>query len=201
MSSNDATRVVENEAGLREIVGPTMDIAVQKSRPKLDRHSKAFIGRSPFLCIGTSNAEGKADVSPRGDPPGFVQIIGDDQLFIPDRPGNNRLDTMTNITENPNVGLLFVIPGFNDTLRVNGKARVVQDEEKAERPTACAKPTIWTRGIEWHTQQKKLMNASVQNPWWRSTLPHKELTDWAAREDVGDDDGDAGAGVDGPVAP
>lgn len=105
MSGDATTRVVENEAGLRDIVGPTMDIAVLKSRPKLDRHCKASIGRSPFLCIGTSNAEGKADVSPRGDPPGFVQVIGDNQLFIPDRPGNNRLDTMTNITENPNVGL------------------------------------------------------------------------------------------------
>ena len=132
MSGDATTRVVETEAGLREIVGPIMDIAVQKLRPKLDRHCQAFIGRSPFLCIGTANAEGKADVSPRGDPPGFVQIIGDDQLFIPDRPGNNRLDTMTNITENPNVGLLFVIPGFNDTLRVNGKARIVQDDEKSE---------------------------------------------------------------------
>jgi len=133
MSSDDITRVVENESGLREIMGPTMDIAIHKSRPKLDRHCKAFISRSPFLCIGTSNAAGKADVSPRGDPPGFVQVIGDDQLFIPDRPGNNRLDTMTNITENPNVGLLFVIPGFNDTLRINGTARIVQDDEKSEQ--------------------------------------------------------------------
>lgn len=133
MSSDVTTRVVENEAGLREIMGPTMDIAVHKSRPKLDKHCKAFIGRSPFLCIGTANADGKADVSPRGDPPGFVQIIGDDQLFIPDRPGNNRFDTMANILENPNVGLLFIVPGFNDTLRVNGTARIVQDDEKAEK--------------------------------------------------------------------
>lgn len=133
MSSKNTTRIVVGEADLRGIMGPTMDIAIHKSRPKLDRHCKAFIARSPFLCIGTSNAKGKADVSPRGDPPGFVQIVGDNQLFIPDRPGNNRLDTMTNIVENPNVGLLFVIPGFNDTLRVNGSARIVEDEEKAER--------------------------------------------------------------------
>jgi len=133
MSSDATTRIVENETGLREIMGPTMDIAIHKSRPKLDRHCKAFIGRSPFLCLGTSNAEGKADVSPRGDPPGFVQIVDDSHLFIPDRPGNNRLDTMTNIVENPNVGLLFMIPGFNDTLRVNGTARIVEDEEKADK--------------------------------------------------------------------
>ena len=133
MSSNDSTHVVENEDGLRDIMGPTMDIAVHKSRQKLDQHCKAFIGRSPFLCLGTSNAQGKADVSPRGDPPGFVQVIDDNHLFIPDRPGNNRLDTMTNIVENPNVGLLFIIPGFNDTLRVNGTARIVQDDDKAEK--------------------------------------------------------------------
>jgi hypothetical protein len=132
MPGDDTTRVFENEADLRDVVGPTMEIAVLKARPKLDRHCKAFIGRSPFLCIGTSGADGKADVSPRGDPPGFVQVIGDNQLFIPDRPGNNRLDTMTNITENAEIGLLFVIPGFNDTLRVNGTARIVQDDELAE---------------------------------------------------------------------
>ena len=133
MPSDANTRRVENEAGLRDIMGPTMDIAIHKSRPMLDRPRNAFIARSPLLCIGTANADGKADVSPRGDPPGFVQIIGDNQLFIPDRPGNNRLDTMTNIVENPNVGLLFVIPGFNDTLRVNGSARIVEDDEKAEQ--------------------------------------------------------------------
>ena len=135
MASNggNTCRTVENERALRDIMGPTMDIAIHKSRPKLDDHCKEFIRRSPFLCIGTSNAQGKADVSPRGDPAGFVQIIDDNHLFLPDRPGNNRLDTMTNITENPNVGLLFFIPGFNDTLRVNGKARIVQDETLSDK--------------------------------------------------------------------
>lgn len=133
MATNGTCRTVESSGALREIMGPTMDIAIHKSRPKLDEHCKEFIRRSPFLCIGTSNSQGKADVSPRGDPEGFVQVIDDNHLFIPDRPGNNRLDTMTNITENPNVGLLFFIPGFNDTLRVNGKARIVQDDGLAEK--------------------------------------------------------------------
>ena len=83
MSGNGSSRVVENETRLRDIMGPTMDIATYKSRPKLDAHCKAFISRSPFLCIGTANAKGKADVSPRGDPAGFVQIIDDNHLFIP----------------------------------------------------------------------------------------------------------------------
>ena len=77
--------------------------------------------------MGTQSAEGKADVSPRGDPVGFVQILDDKTIAIPDRPGNNRLDTLSNILANPNVGLLFIIPGFEDTLRVNGRASLVTD--------------------------------------------------------------------------
>jgi PPOX class probable FMN-dependent enzyme len=84
---------------------------------------------SPFLVISTANAQGKADVSPRGDPPGFVHIVDDKTFLIPDRPGNNRLDTMVNIVENPNVACLFFIPGFEDTLRVSGKARITEDTE------------------------------------------------------------------------
>jgi PPOX class probable FMN-dependent enzyme len=82
---------------------------------------------SPFLVISTANAQGKADVSPRGDPPGFVHVIDDKRFLIPDRPGNNRLDTMVNIVENPNVACLFFIPGFEDTLRVAGKAAITTD--------------------------------------------------------------------------
>jgi PPOX class probable FMN-dependent enzyme len=85
------------------------------------------------LTIGTANANGKADVSPRGDQPGFVLILDDNTIFIPERPGNNRVDTLINITENPNVGLLFMVPGFDETLRVNGRASVVKDEALLER--------------------------------------------------------------------
>jgi PPOX class probable FMN-dependent enzyme len=101
--------------------------AVQKRWRKLDRFMRAFIERSPFLCLGTANAAGKGDVSPRGDPPGFVQILDDETLLIPDRPGNNHLDSIENIVANPNVGLIFFVPGSEETLRVNGRARVVDD--------------------------------------------------------------------------
>jgi PPOX class probable FMN-dependent enzyme len=123
--SDQATPLTETE--LRAAIGEPMELAVQKVRPALDEHSKAFIARAPFLCLGTSGADGRADVSPRGDQPGFVQVLDDHTLFIPDRPGNNRLDSMRNIAENPNVGLLFMIPGYEDTLRVNGKATMVRD--------------------------------------------------------------------------
>lgn len=118
---------VTDEASLRALFKPTHDLAALKCQPKLDHHAQDFIRRSPFLCIGTQNHNGKADVSPRGDPAGFVRILDAQTLAIPDRPGNNRLDTQSNILGNPNVGLLFIIPGFDDTLRVNGRASLTTD--------------------------------------------------------------------------
>jgi len=133
MDDQKTNTVVASEDELRGNYGEPMDIALMKQLGKLDAHCKDFISRSPFLCIGTSAADGKADVSPRGDPPGFVQVLDDNTIFIPDRPGNNRLDTMSNIVANPDVGLLFLIPGFEDALRVNGKAKLVKDEKILER--------------------------------------------------------------------
>ncbi len=121
--------MIESEGTLREKFGEIHPLAITKSRPALDRHSRQFIAMSPFLVISTADADGKADLSPRGDPPGFVHVVDAHTILIPDRPGNNRLDTMTNITANPNVGCLFFIPGFEDTLRLNGKARITDDAE------------------------------------------------------------------------
>ena len=120
---------IADEKSLRGLFAATHDLAIQKMQNTLDKHAQAFIARSPFLCIGTQNLAGKADVSPRGDPVGFVKILDQHTLAIPDRPGNNRLDTQTNILANPSVGLLFIIPGFDDTLRVNGQATLVTDPE------------------------------------------------------------------------
>jgi uncharacterized protein len=119
--------LIKDEAQLRALFPATHAIALQKCQNRLDDHSKAFVSRSPFMCIGTQAPSGMADVSPRGDPPGFVKILDDTTLLIPDRPGNNRLDTLSNIMANPRVGLLFVIPGFDDTMRVNGTAQVTRD--------------------------------------------------------------------------
>jgi PPOX class probable FMN-dependent enzyme len=124
--------VIADEASLRSLFHATHPMAALKSQTSIDKHAEAFIRRSPFLCIGTQNPDGKADVSPRGDPVGFVKILDQQTLAIPDRPGNNRLDTLVNILANPNVGLLFIIPGFDDTLRVNGQASLVTDPEILE---------------------------------------------------------------------
>jgi uncharacterized protein len=143
MMPEDAGRpdyTIRSEAEMRTLFPQPEGLAVQKSLRRLDKHCRAFIARSPFLCIGTTNAEGRADVSPRGDPPGFVQVLDDRTLAIPDRPGNNRLDTMLNLVTNPNVGLLFFIPGFEDTLRVNGKATIVRDPALLATAVVNGKP-------------------------------------------------------------
>ena len=121
--------VIADEAALRGLFKPVHDLAAQKVLRALDSHAQAFVARSPFLCLGTQGADGRADVSPRGDPPGFVRILDPGTLAIPDRPGNNRLDSLANIVANPNVGLLFIVPGFDDTLRVNGQASLVTDPD------------------------------------------------------------------------
>ncbi len=133
MSDNPFAAVLADESAVREVIGSPMDLAAKKAIPKLDKYCRELIRRSPFLTIGTANANGKADVSPRGDQPGFVLILDDNTIFLPERPGNNRVDTLVNITENPNVGLLFLVPGYDETLRVNGRATVVKDEALLER--------------------------------------------------------------------
>lgn len=132
--------MIDSEEDLRARFGEIHPLAIAKTRPALDRHSRRFISLSPFLVISTADAQGRADLSPRGDPPGFVQVIDDHTILIPDRPGNNRLDTMSNITANPNVGLLFFVPGFEDTLRLNGRARITEDAELLKAWTINGKP-------------------------------------------------------------
>lgn len=109
------------------------DAPLRKELRSLDRHCRRFIENSPFVLIGSSDREGNADVSPKGDMPGFVAILDDTTIAIPDRPGNNRLDTWENIVVNPAVGLLFLIPGMNETLRVNGLGRITADAGLRER--------------------------------------------------------------------
>ena len=120
---------LQDEAALRALYPPTHTLAALKSLGILDPHAREFIRRSPFLTIGTQSSDGRADVSPRGDPAGFVQVLDDRTLAIPDRPGNNRLDTLSNILANPQVGLLFLVPGFDDTLRINGTAALSTDPQ------------------------------------------------------------------------
>lgn len=118
---------------LRSIYKAPGSTALRKELRRLDGHCRNFIERSPFVLIGSADRDGNADVTPKGDKPGFALVIDDVTITIPDRPGNNRLDTLENIIVNPAVGLLFLIPGMHETLRVNGLARLTADTELCER--------------------------------------------------------------------
>ena len=107
---------IRDEQSLRTFYGDPNFRAARKQMPKLDKHTRHFISLSPFLVLSTAGENG-TDASPRGDAPGFVAVIDDETIVIPDRPGNNRVDSMTNIMENPNVGMLFLVPGIKETLR------------------------------------------------------------------------------------
>lgn len=128
----DPKYLIDDDEALRALHAPVGGLAAKKCLSALDDHAIAFIERAPFLCLGTQGSDGRADVSPRGDPAGFVKVLDAQTLAIPDRPGNNRLDSLSNIIANPNVGLLFIVPGFDDTLRVNGKARLSRDPDLLE---------------------------------------------------------------------
>lgn len=116
-----------DEASLRALYGEPSELARLKQLDYLDPHCRRFIGQSPFLVIGTTRPGAGTDVSPRGDAPGFVQVIDDRTLAIPDRLGNNRVDTMSNLVHEPAVGLIFFIPGIDETLRVNGTGALSRD--------------------------------------------------------------------------
>jgi PPOX class probable FMN-dependent enzyme len=123
----DDTSFISNEAALRAVHHAPMSRATDKVLGALDGHCRRVIALSPF-CVIATQGRGGADVSPRGDPPGFVRVLDDRTLLVPDRVGNNRLDAMTNLIANPRIGMLFLVPGMNETLRINGTARITDDQ-------------------------------------------------------------------------
>lgn len=114
---------------VREIYGDPDPRVIAKQMSRLNGHARTFIGLSPFLVLASADADGRCDATPRGDAPGFVTILDDHRLAIPDRLGNRRVDTMLNVAANPHVGLIFMVPGIAETLRVNGRARLVRDAD------------------------------------------------------------------------
>jgi uncharacterized protein len=119
--------VIASEQALRSVIGPPIERSVKKEIRRIDAHCRALIAASPFVIVASADAGGHMDASPKGDAPGFVRVLDDETLAIPDRPGNRRADTFINVLSNPGVGLLFLIPEKLETLRVNGRARIVRD--------------------------------------------------------------------------
>ncbi|MGX9147374.1 pyridoxamine 5'-phosphate oxidase family protein [Mesorhizobium sp. 128a] len=154
------------------------DPPIRKELRALDGHCRSFIGKSPFVLIGSSDGAGNADVTPKGDRPGFALVLDDKTIAIPDRPGNNRLDTLENILRNPSVGLLFLIPCMNETLRVNGDARITIDAALRERLAVDGKQPqsivmVSVKAAYMHCA-KAFMRSQLWRPdsWYdRATLP------------------------------
>lgn len=124
-----ATSTITTEDRLREILGVPSDLVVAKVTDRLNDLTRQFVERAPFVCVATCRPDGGLDISPRGDPAGFVRILDERRLLIPERPGNRLADTLTNLLADPRIALLFLIPGIGDTFRVNGRAAVVDDAE------------------------------------------------------------------------
>ncbi|WP_460858141.1 pyridoxamine 5'-phosphate oxidase family protein [Nocardiopsis coralliicola] len=162
-------RVVAGEAELRELVGEPAGRAVAKERAVLAEVDRAWLAESPFCLVATSGADGSCDVSPKGDPAGqLVHVIDDTTIVLPDRPGNRRVDGLRNILGNPHVGLLFMIPGRGDTLRINGRARIVSDAPyfdglavKGKRPKLAVVVEIDT---VFHHCAKALLRSQLWQP-------------------------------------
>ena len=127
------TEVITSIDALEAVLGRPNERVAAKVIDTLDIHCRRFIARCPFVLVGSSDAAGTIDVSPKGDPPGFVQVLDDRTLAIPERPGNRRADTFRNLLQNPRVGLIFLIPGKRETLRVSGEALIVRDADLRQR--------------------------------------------------------------------
>src|SRR6266403_2298965 len=157
-----AWTLLEGLDELREIYGPPSDRSVKKQLPRLEKHSRAFIALSPFLVIASTDPKGRCDASPKGDAPGFVHVLDDETLLIPDRLGNNRVDTSGNLLERPGVGLIFFVPGLNETLRINGRARVTTDPALLG-PLAVSGILVAAEEIYFHCG-KALIRSDLWNP-------------------------------------
>ncbi|MER7369945.1 pyridoxamine 5'-phosphate oxidase family protein [Nonomuraea wenchangensis] len=173
---------IGSEAELRELLGEVMPRAAAKERVRLHERDRQWLAASPFCLIATSDEHGACDVSPKGDPAGFVHVLDDATIAIPDRPGNRRADGFINILRNPHVGLIFLIPGRNETLRINGRARLVRDAPffdelivKGHRPHLAI--VVEIEQIFFHCA-KAFMRSSLWKPeTWGDDLPsHARLT-------------------------
>lgn len=159
---------IDSEAALRGLYKPVSERAAIKDLKRLDRYCRQFIELSPFLLLATHNQANEVDISPRGDGPGFVDMPDDGTLLIPDRPGNNRLESLANIISNPTVSVIFLVPGIDETLRVRGHAEIRDDADLKGRfeiagrlPTTVIKISIDT--VFYHCA-KALMRSRLWDP-------------------------------------
>lgn len=176
-------RAISSERELRDVIGQPAEVVQAKLATELNDLTRQFVERSPFVCVATGCPDGGMDVSPRGDPPGFVRVLDDHTLLLPERPGNRIADTLTNLLGDPRIGLLFLIPGVGDSFRVNGTAFITDDQEllapsalEGRRPRLGIVVSV----LEAYTQcAKAILRSDLWNParhTTRSDLPsHGEI--------------------------
>lgn len=173
---------IETPQALRQLYSLPEEPALRKCLPRLDVHSRRFISLSPFLVLSTYNGADSADVSPRGDFPGFVEVLDDNHLLLPDRPGNNRLDSLINILSCPHVGLLFFIPGMRETLRVNGIASITADPDLLAKHAVEGKTPKTALLIEVTEMFLHCAKALLRSKLWKpETWPEKDAMPSAGR--------------------
>ena len=170
---------LSDHAAIKAHYGTPSGLASVKVMPKLDKYARQFIAASPFLVMATANADGDLDASPKGDAAGFVAVIDDQTLAIPDRPGNRRADGAYNIVDNGRIGLLFMIPGMDETLRVNGRATMTTDPILMDALVAHGKQPVAACRVEIDEVFLHCAKAFVRSKLWaaerqidRSDFPH-----------------------------
>jgi hypothetical protein len=157
-----------DEAKLRDMLGEPAELVRKKIADRLNALTRQFVERSPFVVVATGRPDGGLDVSPRGDPAGFVRILDERTLLLPDRPGNKLADTLTNLLEDDRIALLFLIPGVNDTFRVNGRARIVDDPELLAPSTVEGKPPQLGILVEVEEAYTQCPKALLRSELWNS---------------------------------
>jgi PPOX class probable FMN-dependent enzyme len=176
-------RSIDSETELRRIIGQPTEVVKAKLADRLNDLTRQFVERSPFLCVATGRPDGGLDVSPRGDPSGFVRVLDEQTLLLPDRPGNRLADTLVNLLSDPRIALLFLVPGVGDTFRVNGTAIITDDSDLLAASAVEGKAPrlgILVTVMEAYTQcAKAIIRSDLWNPAQhieRSDLPsHGEI--------------------------
>ncbi|CAG7606166.1 hypothetical protein PAESOLCIP111_00888 [Paenibacillus solanacearum] len=182
MKTNPFQQRITSEQQLRELLGYPSELVASKTIGQIDEHCRAFIAQSPMVWIGTADQSGACDVSPRGDGAGFVHVIDENHLVLPERPGNRRLDSIRNILSNPHIAILFLIPGLEETLRINGKACITRDEQLLEQMKAHGKAPLLGIGVEVEECYMHCAKAFKRSKLWEpDTWPEQKQLPSAAR--------------------
>lgn len=171
-------RAIADESELRAVIGSPAPLVAAKIADRLNELTRQFVERAPFVCVATASPDGGLDVSPRGDPAGFVRILDDRTLLLPERPGNRIADTLTNLLADSRIALLFLVPGVGDTFRVNGRGRIVDDPDLLEPSAVEDRPPALGILVEIEQAYTQCSKALIRSDLWnperfvdRSELP------------------------------